>query len=68
MEANEVAKRLAEKSEHQRKTLEMGDQEHRRDWSGRHDDADEKGDEVSRWYSSAEGNPVEMGEEHERWE
>lgn len=66
MEANEVAKRLAEKSEHKRKQLEMGDQEHRRDWSGQHENADEKGDEVSRWYHSAEGNPEETVEENER--
>lgn len=68
MEANEVANRLAEKSEQERKQREKNDQEHRRDWSGRHEDDEEKGDEVSRWYHSAQGNPEEKVAENEQWE
>lgn len=56
MEANEVAKRLAEKSEHERKEREKGEQEHSGGWSGQHADADETGDEISRWYSLAKGS------------
>ena len=66
MEASEVAKRLAEKSEQERKQREGGEQTQAPRWSRRHEDANEKGDEVSRWYHLAESSPeVDEYEEEE---
>ena len=59
MEANEVAKRLAEKSEQERRQREAGEQMDKPRWSSRQDAANEKGDEVTRWYPLAKGSPKE---------
>ena len=63
LEANEVAKRLAEISEQQRKQAEAREQVQRPGWSSRQEDDNENGDEVSRWYGLAQGFPEDEDED-----